>query len=110
MSLPQTQPATTPATCSIGGTRPNPKGRRAQAVDRQMTPKIDPTNASPPGDTPSARGCRCSIMVPATPDFRRWTERLADHVRLKRAVVIEHALIAFATANGFSEPAPRRGG
>jgi hypothetical protein len=44
----------------------------------------------------------------ATDDFDVWFEKLVRYARLPKSTLIEHALIAYASAQGFDEVPPGR--
>jgi hypothetical protein len=41
-------------------------------------------------------------------EFEAWFVRLSQFVRLPKTTLIEHALVAFASAEGFEEEPPER--
>jgi hypothetical protein len=43
-----------------------------------------------------------------TDEFADWVERLAAFMRLPKSTMIEHGLIALASAQGFEEAPPER--
>lgn len=59
-----------------------------------------PKAAEPPADT--------AMSIKMTVKFRDWIARLADSERLTSVQVIERAVVEYAQARKFPEPAPRR--
>lgn len=68
-----------------------------------------PKGSGRTGRPPKAEGAKQNVLsIRGTAEWRDWLGRLSDHCRLRSADVIDRALIAYARAEGFAEPAPRR--
>jgi hypothetical protein len=48
------------------------------------------------------------MSVKGTEEFQAWFDELCDYLRLPKTVLFEHAVVAFAKAQGFPKPPPRR--
>ncbi len=53
-------------------------------------------------------GRRVIASLKGSEGFEEWFTRLASFVRLPKSTLIEHALVAFASAEGFDEQPPER--
>jgi hypothetical protein len=49
-----------------------------------------------------------AYTLQATAAWQNWVRRLANHLRLPRPVVIDHALALYAASKGFEEAPPQR--
>lgn len=58
------------------------------------------------GKAPGPR--KVIAQLKASEEFGAWFDRMLVALRLPAPVVLEHALIAYAKAHGFDEPAPER--
>jgi hypothetical protein len=50
------------------------------------------------------------FQIRMSPEFRGWTDELADHLRMEKSALIERALVSLAKAVAFDKPAPKREG
>jgi hypothetical protein len=48
------------------------------------------------------------VAVKGRPEWAAWVGRLAQHARLTKAALVEHALLAYAERTGFEEDPPLR--
>ncbi len=53
-------------------------------------------------------GKKVIVTVKGSDEFEDWFLRLAGFLRLPKSTLIEHALVAFASAEGFDEQPPER--
>lgn len=59
-------------------------------------------------DSAIAREPKTTLVVSATRNWLRWTDRLAEHEGTTTAAVVETALAKFAEQVGFGEAPPKR--
>lgn len=59
-------------------------------------------------DIDRAAPARVLVTVQASPEWRAWLSRLADHCEMPSSVLIDQAVRRLARSRGFGEPAPHR--
>lgn len=69
-----------------------------------------PLESRGPGEDPGPGRDRPKniFVLHGTVAFREWVHRLADYNRTNAASLVDQALVHYARAIGFDEPAPRR--
>lgn len=60
------------------------------------------------GRPPVSKPKRPITSFRGSPEFQKWFDGLAKHVRLQRSTLIEHALVEYARNHGYDDPAPDR--
>ena len=57
---------------------------------------------------PSKKSTRSDLSIRSSDDFTDWVYNLADDQRVPMATLVEQALVHYANAIGYDEPAPQR--
>ena len=69
---------------------------------------VEPKKKGRPGRVPDpAKSKYATLMVRSSPEWKDWAHRFALFMRLSDSDVVDHALAAYAKAQGF-EPPPER--